>query len=248
MPGQRSTIATLSSPANVPRMARPSSDVAPVGSPSTPLDDAGAPPRCGAAGAGRPASRCNQAGPARFGPPTGRWRAAARSGAPSMGITPPWCHAPAPARRRPRPLPAAGLDECVLVPAVGADQDDTGTPGASRAHQLDEYVRRDRVSEEQYTRECGMFTTGPVGQRWRRRRLAPRRGRHGDRLGDTSVRVERQVRTVLLERTEGHQQDHLAPGALHVGPGGAAQLHPVRYAPACATARGSARERASRPT
>ena len=142
-------------------------------------------------------------------------------GAPGVGVAASVAHGTqptsCPSSRSWSTAPASGVD----VAAVTVDEHDPPGPGAQRADQLDQHraaARRCRSSR------C---RGSPGARRWRRRQIAgathtlrppqrdPRLAR--DRRRDHGVGVERQVRAVLLDRADRHQDQSAASARL--GPG-----------------------------
>ena len=231
------------------RSACPSSALAPVGSPSTPLDDTGRTPsarRRGssvAIGSVRPGSASSR-------------RTAPGSIASSKDVSVrPACASPPGVIGSPHEHVVtfgrtATLDrhERLLVAAVGVDEDHAGEGAAGGAHELDEELGQDRVADEERAREVGVLAAGPVGHGGRHGDAAPARRqsrRHG--AGDAGVGVEGEVRPVLLERAQRDRQHCARPGRLHLGPGGAGELHALRCGPASGSGRAWAPASGSRP-
>ena len=195
------------------------------------------------------AARCSRARPVRGARPQGRWPAASDVSVRPACASPPGVAGPpdehvvalggaAPLRR----------DQRLLVAAVRVDEHHAGEGAAGGAHQLDEQVRQDLVADEERAGEAGVLAAGPVGHGGRHgdARAARRQpGGHGD--GDAGVGVEGEVRPVLLERAQRDRQQRARPGRLHLGPGGAGELHGLRCGPASGSGRAWAPGRASRP-
>ena len=94
-----------------------------------------------------------------------------------------------------------------LVAPVGVHQQDAAEGGAGAADELDEERRQGLVPDEQSARECGVLAAGPVGDRRCDDDARPA-GRQpgGEGVGDPGVGIEREMRPVLLERTQGQRQ------------------------------------------
>ena len=194
--------------------ARPSSALAPVGSPSTPLDDTGRTPSARRRGS-NVASGSVQPGSA-----SSRRTTAGSMASSKRRLRPAGVRVPARpsrrarrARRRPRRRSAARADDQrLLVAAVRVDEHHAGEGAAGGAHELDEQVGQDLVADEERAGEVGVLAAGPVGHGGRHgdARAARRQpGRDGD--GDAGVGVEGEVRPVLLERAQRDRQHACAP-------------------------------------
>ena len=231
------------------RSASPSSALAPVGSPSTPLDDTGRTPSARSRGSSV------AIGSVRPGSANSRRTAPRIDRQQQGGLRPSGVRVPTRRHRSPHEhvvtfARTTALDrrQRLLVPAMGVDEDHAGKGSAGGAHELDEQVGQDRVADEERAREVGMLPAGPVGHGGRHGDAATaRRQSRRDGAGDAGVGVEGQVRPVLLERAQRDRQHRARPGRLHLGPGGAGELHGLRCGPASGSGRAWAPGSGSRP-
>ena len=107
-----------------------------------------------------------------------------------------------------------------------ADHHDAGKVGTGGAHQLGQEIGQHIVAHDERAGKPGVFAARTEGERRRHGDIGSSLGQAGgDGPGDAGIGVEREMRPVLLERPQRQHQDTASPGGLHLGPGGACQLH-----------------------
>ena len=194
------------------------------------------------AAAGRSAP-CGRARPARDAPPRVDGQEQRRLGPAGVRVAPGRRPSPArPARRRPRPRSALDRDQRLLVAPVGVDEHHAGERAPGRAHQLHQQVGQDRMPDEQRPREVGVLAAGAVGDgRAPRPRPRSRPARPPATATAMRVSVSRgRCGPCCSSEPSGIASTGRGPGRLHLGPGGAGELHGLRRGPATGSGRAPA--------
>ena len=165
------------------------------------------------------------------------WASPLRHGAPDE-------HVIALGRRR----GARTIDERLLVPAVGVDENHARKGAAGGTHELDEQVGQDLVPDEQRAREVGVLAARPVGHGGRHGDARTARGQPGGTAPAMRVSVSSgRWGPCCSSEPSGTASTGPRPGRLHLAPGGAGELHGLRCGPASGGGRAWAPGSGSRP-